>query len=253
MRGKAWTEADLAYAADESFTNDEVARLVGRSVASVRHKRMQMANGWSRAREPWTEEELDFLIDTPHLTYKQVAGYLGRSDRAVRRAREKLSRTTDYRTGRGSKNPHEIGPRPLVAKTCTLCGELLEASAFNPRARGVGPKPECRLCARKYWKPRPGRRRDYSDDYFKKMQEATVQGASNSGKEWTGSEIAVLEDPSLTLLQKALRLGRTYASVNTKASRIGARSLNDRRIDQSTLRRWHIWAPNAEVALWEAS
>lgn len=85
------------------------------------------------------------------------------------------------------------------------------------------------------------------------LQALTLDQATSNRDPWTLRDYEVLSDPGMTLLEKALRLRRTYATAKTRATRMGYTSKHSWRIDPADMRRWTITAPNADDALWEAS
>lgn len=61
-----------------------------------------------------------------------------------------------------------------------------------------------------------------SDKSMERYQAFTAAGSINSMLPWTEADVAILRDPNLTILQKALILRRTYKG--TAAACIGTES-----------------------------
>lgn len=62
------------------------------------------------------------------------------------------------------------------------------------------------------------------DAYRVAANKQTFSQAINRYARWTAEELVVLRDPTMTALDKALNLGRTFEAVMAKSIRIGASS-----------------------------
>jgi len=62
---------------------------------------------------------------------------------------------------------------------------------------------------------------------------------------WLDGDLLILADPSLTLVGKALRTGRTYSAVAARCSINGYRSAGSK-LDPSDSQPWLIDNPNAD-------
>lgn len=240
-RHRAWTDFEIGEL--EGLSNlsaRDAGKHLGRSMQSVQHMRNKLRDGWfPGARERWTDDELEMVRRTPHLTAEQVSDKLGtRSVCAVNSARGKLHATEGISFGEvGShKNPHEVGSRRLLAKTCIGCGLLLDASWFSKVNGGKKWLHRCRRCIQVNAKT--GEKYEQSNGYRKdggasarasaaKLQKLTRERASRHGFPWMDGDHVILRDTSLTVFEKAIRLGRTWSathmacSVNGYTSRVG--------------------------------
>lgn len=223
-----WTDADLGFMQDHAdWPHARVAQALGRSVQSVKHKRMSLARGEVVKSEPWTEMELEILVEFGSwATADQLAEKLpGRSVDAIYHRRQQLGIASP---GGGMKLPQVIGARPLLAKTCTMCGRLLQAEWFSFKRTVRQWNPSCRICESNrgtaYKVGRDQRGVVKSDKSAARLQALTIPRATRRGMEWTEKEHKVLSDPDLTLLQKALLLNRTYIAVKNVCSTSGYKS-----------------------------
>lgn len=221
----AWTDADMGVIADTmDVPADEVAEMVGRSAKAVRHKRAQILAGWTPRREAWSEGDLDFLRSTPHLSAAEVGRQIGRTEAAVAKRRTILT-ANEGLSFYDRSDPFCIARRPLVAKTCTGCGLLLDASWFGRNCRGGWPT-QCIRCrvdpaqakaAAARWEAKNERSREAVE----RLQSITTERATRNGEPWLEADMATLADPDLTNFEKAIRLGRTYKATVTAVSKNG--------------------------------
>lgn len=235
---RAWTDDEYGLIqAHPDWTNRQLAEALGRTANSVGLKRRALAQGWMPEREHWSDEEIFTIRSTPHLTAVQVAALLGRSVRAV--GHKRSSENAEAYT---NKSPFVVGGRPLIARTCRYCGKLLAAKWFTAEAKPNGGEvwtTACRKCAsvaNHAGRPRPpktdadrdSRRR--STDALQRISQTT---ATRKGQVWLDTDHGVLSNPDLSLLEKAVTLGRTYfatASACSKggyASKVGLGSVDD--------------------------
>lgn len=253
-RSKAWTDNDLAYAADTTLTAPDVAHITGHSVGSVRVMRHKLRQGWQPGRAMWSEDEDEFLRNAPNMTAEQIARQLGRSREAVTLRRHKIGCAPG--TSQHAK-PWVVDDRRLLAKTCPECGLLLGAEWFGRISfrvnNGAGERwgTYCSQCRQQ--KPAQ-KNRTYSKRQKKansrravathqRLQALTVPQATRGGQEWTERDFDVLADPNRTLLEKALTLKRTYIAVSRQAYTRGFKSKVG--LGDVSLGVWRILFPNA--------
>lgn len=249
-----WTDEELGYLQDNSdLTARELGRRLGRGMQSVQHKRNQLRNGWSFQREHWTTEDTDFVRQTPHFTAAQVAHHLSRSVSSILNRRYLLSRTEGIDFD-GAKSPFMIGARRLLARTCPDCGYLLQASwfGFDRTTNGHGAwRTLCRRCRQNRWpaKRMPGShamRKDGVDSARfaeARLQALTLPRAVNHRAPWLAEHHVILSDPDLTVVEKAIALGRTYQATMSMCSKSGYASRKG--LGDPVNGQWFINNPNA--------
>ncbi|MDO5535403.1 MAG: hypothetical protein Q4F65_12225 [Propionibacteriaceae bacterium] len=209
----------------------------------------------------WTEDELDLLRVTRHMSASQVAELMpGRTAGGVKKARQQLQKREpwlnfgDYAIR--NKDPHRIGRRPLVAKTCTKCGELRDGTAYYFDAKDRVWFSCCRYCHaadRKRLtsgKVTQGQRVAYQRKQ-RELNEMTLKNATRHGQEWTEKDAQVLSDPDLMDVEKALLLRRTYYATVTRRRDSGLVSKRINHIGDPDACRWFIDAPNAVALMQE--
>ena len=57
------------------------------------------------------------------------------------------------------------------------------------------------------------RPRELADRFYRGAQSETKEAAGHSGEHWADEELAIIARPDLSIMEAALMLGRTYASV----------------------------------------
>jgi hypothetical protein len=77
------------------------------------------------------------------------------------------------------------------------------------------------------------------------MAALTAESATRTGYPYLEADFEVLADPAITVLGKALRLGRTYSAVLQATSSRGYESLSNR-IGQRSAAAWSIDNPNVD-------
>ncbi|MDO5866028.1 MULTISPECIES: hypothetical protein [Paenarthrobacter] len=236
----------------------EIAAALGRPVHDTRGAVGRLRS--PMVAEPWSKEEDAFILDNPHLSAQQVALEIQRTYNAVASRRKLLSNKHGVDFGESGRrvDPHFVGARPLIAKTCGECGLLLASEWFTFRpARGTTRahwSVRCKKCvsAANYKGTVNGTNNYKGSERYKKLtaqsrkrlQDLSVSRATRSGQDWTEHDFQVLQDPDLTLLEKALKLGRSYNAVAIKCSRQGYKShvgLGSAEKDQ-----WYIDNPNTK-------
>lgn len=220
-----WTEDELGFlASNPNMSSTQCALALGRSFHSVRGKRAQLRNGWSRERSLWSEDELDVLRATPHWTAEQQARAIGRTAFAVKEVRQRLLRDEGVAFGSSDKRPF-VGSRRLVARTCHACDLILDASWFT-RSRSNGRwHATCNRCVTKGQRGRhtPGKPGSGAASN-RALQAITLERATHHREPWTTADDEVLADPTLSALEKAFRLGRTIVAVRLRAKEHGWKS-----------------------------
>lgn len=121
---------------------------------------------------------------------------------------------------RWSKEAAAIGTRPLVAKTCPLCEELLPAWRFQKQQRGF----YATNCARCNQRERmaqmdPEKRARILNDALarsKAENDRARDHAWRNGEQWTGPELELVAREDLSVKQVAAMIGRTPYAVSTR-------------------------------------
>lgn len=232
-----WTRQELAFIdANLGMTLKELCAALDRDPVPVSRAKARIEH--PTLSDPWTVEDDQFVLSTPHLTAAQVGRHLGRSTHSVTARRAILAEVKGVRFGKPGdvKNPSHIGARPLIAKTCIKCGKLLAAEwfSYSPTQNGKGGwRTRCRKClsgdnreqgkgSNKYHGS--ARYREKTRESRKRLQDLTVPRATRGGDPWLEADHTVLRDPDLTLFEKALELKRSYNAVSIICSTHGYRS-----------------------------
>lgn len=247
-RWKFWDDEEIGLLQDTmDRPSSEVAMSLGRSPGSVKAMRAKIRNGYIGATEraPWSPEQ-DAIACDPQLSATEAAAKLGRPVGSINARRSKLGASV------GSKyrnDPTCIKDRTLIAKSCAKCGLLLPASYYRRRAGDGRWTSHCRFCTsdhHSHWHANRGK--DETDKwdgvYYKAAQRATSAVATRNAEPYTERDEAILSDGALTNLQKALRLGRTYAGIASACRDRGYRS--SRWLGEPSLEQWRIDNPNAD-------
>lgn len=237
-----WTDDELGRLEDMAdLTASEVAAALGRTRKQVLHKRQALRRGVERRKEPISQADLDFVADYAHFTTEEIARHLGRSKASVAGIRTKLRRDGVIGKTPTVKSPWHCADRTLVARSCSECGLLLDQSWFYPigKAKPGYRQPHCRKCQSNRNRRRGAKAAASARSFALKLQAATLETATSYGKEWTGADIAVLEDKTKTVFEKAVTLGRTYFAT---ASQLSNRGLRDPKpeVGDPTEAQWFI-------------
>jgi hypothetical protein len=95
-RGPAWTEADLeTLKANSQMSNTDLGKKLGRSPLAIRAMKNKLgADACPRARPvtKWTQNEMDFVLETMDKPIGEIAVVLGRTESAVQNARIRSKR-----------------------------------------------------------------------------------------------------------------------------------------------------------------
>lgn len=227
----------------------EVAAAAGLTLAQVAYARERIRNGRGPG-NGWTPAEDATLYASPMATAEDLASRLpGRSASAVAQRRAAIGAP---RPGSGhAASPHRPGGRSLLAKTCRECGLLLPGRWFKFKRADRVWSGTCRGCDSEALKDWKGNRRPEAsataerlnnERYRHAAQALTAQVATMNGQPYMERDHAVLADPDLTVLAKALSLGRTFFAVGDAVVKYGyksRRALGDPARDQ-----WIIDNPN---------
>jgi len=248
-----WSDEDIGFLADNHETPlKDLADALGRTVQSVSRMRRKVRDGYTGPRNPsWSEAEDLVLVENPAFTAEQLLPLLpGRHVSAIVQRRTAIGAAG----GIYANSPYRPGDRTLVARTCLGCGSLRPSSHFwgnKGRKRS-----QCRDCE-------SGRSKRYEDAvdpetkelrrqrsvrravaYRDRAQAITVPLADNNGNEYTEADHAVLSDPTMSNLAKALMLKRSYIATlqavygNGYVSKVGT--------PDPDRERWLIDNPNAD-------
>lgn len=214
MTKRRWTADELAVLSDLSIEAEDVALELGRTVAAVKTLRKRLARGWAPRQPhlPLTVEHLDFIASHPEMTARTVATELGVRYSQVTRARRELAQQRGISFGNGpyDKDPFAVGSRTLLGKTCRRCGVLRGGAEFN--RSGVKVSAVCRFC--KAETRRPDDRQARENEVRALAKRVRVPYRAHHAEEYTTADMDVLADPTLTIAEKAARLGRTYAATS---------------------------------------
>ena len=94
----------------------------------------------------------------------------------------------------------------MAEKTCLKCRQPKPVSEFaKNRTKPDGLQGECKACRKTIVPPQ-----------LAKYREESTRSASKKGKEWTPEDEAVALDRSLTILEAAQKIGRTFAAVQRR-------------------------------------
>lgn len=218
-----YSEEELSYISDRSLTASEVASLTGIKRGTVSGIRQRIDKG-SFSTSDWLDSEVDYIVEKAgRMTTARIAAQLGRPEQEVDIEVERLRRNGVIGDrGLSNKNPAWVGHRPLIAKTCPSCGLLLGAEWFP--WGGHGWAHDCKKCKgdrknavskERYAKEKTtGQQRSIEIGLAK--QRYTADRAVNRFNRWTEADIAILADRSLSIFDKALKLGRTYYATQQK-------------------------------------
>lgn len=238
-RHRPWTDEELGLVESSPLSATQLSFEIGRSPGAISQMRLRLRRGnppdTARA---FSDDDLDLMRATPHLTVQQVADVLGRSYDVTKHRRQQMARDEgiDF-GGRGAnKSPHRIGKRRLLARTCFNCGLLLDGSWFWRNSHGW--HSACARCFKQSEKPMD---RDRGDG-GRRLQELSLPHARKHGQEWVESDHGVLADETLTVFEKAVRLQRTYFATHSAISKNGYRSKVGR--GDPVEGRWVIDNPN---------
>lgn len=185
--------------------------------------------------EPWTDDEVEIIRKTANLTAKQVMQYVDRTWSSIRTMRKQLAQDEglSFEKSPNANDPFCVGRRRLLAKTCLGCGLLLEARWFldHDRSNGNRWSTQCTRCIVNSDAFLASRKRFVDKNREKiaawnstssaKLQRITKDRASRNGFPWLEQDHEILRDTTLSIFEKALALGRTYAATSSACSENG--------------------------------
>ncbi len=111
----------------------------------------------------------------------------------------------------------------LLARTCIACGRFLGAQHFwvNDKA-GTKRRQACNNCEHKRKDPKWWEQQSAAAKaFYVYAQDLTKALAVNHSRRWSAEDLEILADKSLSNLECALKLGRTYATICTQRRRFG--------------------------------
>lgn len=239
-----WTDEEIGYVVETlNRPREEVAEALGRSVAAISRKRTQLRQGWAPTRASWTPSEDDFLHSVPHFSSLECARHLNRSLSAIRQRRIAIGA---IRPKAEQAEPASVANRTLLAKTCSKCGLLLDSSWFSRKPDRRWFSSCIRCCANpqraKARAARWERMHARTGQSQKALQAISLPHATNTREPYVETDQAILADPSLTVIEKAIRLGRTYIATRHRLSLEGYSSRRDK--GDPLEQRWIIDNPN---------
>lgn len=244
---RRYIDQEMSVIADPSVPAAEAAEAVGVHAQTVLKIRQHMRHSFFELSD-WIDAEIDFLIVSHHrMSTKRMAEFLGRPVEHVQVEMNRL-RTNGIvgKRSNASKEPHAVGGRPLLAKTCPHCGKLLDRSWFQGRTDKKGRRSwetACKACKRGAYgradEQARHKARASSRSYYDLLQAYTAEHAVNSGNEWTSADLEVISDPSMTTFSKAMQLKRTYAATQSAVHKHGASSRPQ--LGDPEAGRWHLF------------
>jgi hypothetical protein len=172
--------------------------------------------------QSWTDADDAALVELQATcTLPQVAAYLGRTTSATqKRWAQLLASGTAERVQRFPQwaNPFAMPAGSiLIAKSCSECGKVRDARYFPRRANGGrNYDTYCSICSNRR---RRIRRPDVTCQEL--LQEVTFPQAVNEGKRYESADMEVIEDMTLSEVEVALSIGRSYYAIRTKRSSMG--------------------------------
>lgn len=188
----------------------------------------------------WTEDMDQAVVELlSTCTVKQIAAYLGVTEASVRSRKRVLGAAA--RSGHRPMSPFQV-PKTglLLAKTCTECGELLDACCFHDSGGRKNAAAKCRPCINKTpWRREASRRGKAAR---RVMNSHTYEKAVHHRDEWTTADDEYLtkHNDSKSTYEIALDLGRTMNAVQHRRRAIG---LTAPMGSESTDGRWMVDFP----------
>lgn len=251
-----WSEEEMAViSANLHLKAPAVAKLLeGRSSESVYKKMCEIRSGKTARQPGWTPSEDDVIVENSTMTSTRLTGLLpGRSSSAIDRRRRALLGAVLGKGALHRLNPNTIGKRQLLAKTCPKCGHLLASKWFYLNRKTSQWATYCKKCAqsstislRAEDSAKGDLRRKVnvsrSAVYVEMAQRITLPQATRKGQEYTEADHKILSDPSITALEKALALKRSYTGVTSALQINGYKS--NRGIGDPLQEIWVISNPN---------
>lgn len=256
-----WNEERLGYIHETLHSPASgVAEALGVTANSVYGVRAKLKRGFTGTKwSAWGAE--DDLIITKYANTRspsQIAAmFPGRTRSSVSSRMRKLGVQPALKGERFS--PFSRDGRPLLAKTCTRCGELIAAKDYFAFKDTGNIKSHCRFCdaeLKKLWRVENPERAaehgfssggaDRASEWRRRADEATRPSAKRSGEPYLERDFVVLENSSLSVLGKALKLERTWSAVHQACRRFGFGSKSANSLPMREDEKWSIDNPNAD-------
>ena len=259
-RAGGWTRDDTRYLeANPTASIRKLAAWLGRTEASVRHKRHELGLGRGRR---WSEVDTEFLRENSRMPVREVARRLGKGENSVHAKRNALGiRSHDWTDGEDKivrMWHNRLSDVEIAAK---LPGRT--AMAVSIRARQLG------LHSDVFWKDEeveflkanPGMGAAEAARTLGKTLHAVHHKRRGLGiarrvkrKKWTGDDRSLLSDLTrggATARDIAARMGRTKASIHLMQRKMGfgtPRSARALRPGEEKFLREHPDMPAVEIA-----
>lgn len=185
----------------------------------------------------WTDEEIGIALDLPA---KEASLLTGRSVSAIEHIRKRV-RDGDPKLGQPAginAFPHVVGSRLLLAKSCGTCGWLLDAKFFG-RSRNLW-RTSCSWCRTKQVLERRKVVPQKRQSKVRSINEGYPHPAPRSGYLWTSQDHITASDPTLTVWEKAKKLGRTPRAIESACSKNDYRSFPRGRLGGKEDGQWQI-------------
>lgn len=137
MKPDVWTDAEIAVLKENrKVTNEEMAKILpSRSLSAIYNKRAQLGLGrlGSGNRRMWTEADLQFMRDNPHLSDAEMAKALGARLGSLSQARKAAKIRKVYRCVKCDK---VIGSQGKWCKEHTVAARRWSQYANKAATRG---------------------------------------------------------------------------------------------------------------------
>lgn len=175
-----------------------------------------MPNQWD---SQWTQDQIDVAMRLPA---REAAEVLGRTPTAVYLIRHKVRNGYVPQPPSNGRSRHlsvawSRGGRTLLAQTCTKCGWLIDARYFGKQTYTRKGRTYTRW---RYWcswcmteKTSQDRRERRARGLRDRRSSDVDIPTPRSGYTWTEFDHQVAADPNLTVIEKALKTGRSYRAI----------------------------------------
>jgi len=199
----------------------EAAAIMGIHWRQVSYMRTCIRRGktatWARL---WREEEDEIILSMRHASTDQIAEVLTTRTRSAIASR-RIQIDPDPSRNNNTFNPFVVGSRPLVAKSCVSCGLVLAGSKFGWLSGQKAWASSCKSCLAAKQREYAKRTGQDTGPASRARQAISLPHATRHGQVWTDKDMAILADPNLTILEKALLVNRTYYATTTAVARYG--------------------------------
>lgn len=226
--GAAIPDEVYGYVADNMDRRvAEVALELGIEQQTVLSARRRIIRGipLQGTRAPWTSDEDDIIRAHPTKSASELAEILvGRSWQAIKLRRSKIAALRGLPKDAYRGDPMSVAGRPLLARTCSNCGVTRSGSSFPWRKSARVWSQTCVHCRATGAKARWSDRGYSTLDRNVEKQRASLPTASRAREPYSKRDMSVLAREDLTVLEKAIRLERTYYGANCAVQKFGFRS-----------------------------